>query len=101
MARCEICGKIFYSKSILKKYCSRECRLTASKIRQKANEQLCWSCENACGGCSWSSCLKPVKGWEATPVVVKDSEGDIYTYKITGCPQYKFEDIGGYYGEIY
>ena len=25
---------------------------------------LCWSCAKACGYCSWSCALEPVKGWE-------------------------------------
>ena len=32
-------------------------------------QQLCWTCANACGGCGceWSDHLKPVPGWDATP----------------------------------
>lgn len=30
-------------------------------------QQLCWRCENACGGCEWSDRLEPVPGWDATP----------------------------------
>lgn len=101
MAICEECERKFYSKNPNKKHCSKRCKLVALRRRQIKNEQLCWSCGNSCGGCLWSSCLKPIKGWEAIPVVVKDSEGDIRTYKIKKCPQYKFEDIGGYYGKIY
>lgn len=30
-----------------------------------AKEQLCWTCQKACGDCSWSSCFQPVEGWTA------------------------------------
>ncbi len=49
-----------------------------------ANEQLCWSCKNACGACSWSRCLQPVKGWKAVKVQRRDGE----TYHIEECPEY-------------
>ena len=88
MAKCEYCGKGFITKSSKKKYCSRECKLMAFQLKRQQNEQLCWSCQKACGRCSWSKNLTPVKGWEATPVMVKDDEGNIRTYHITSCPEY-------------
>lgn len=45
------------------------------------HDQLCWYCENACGGCSWSESFIPVEGWEA----IKTGE----SYHITFCPQYQ------------
>lgn len=30
-------------------------------------QQLCWTCANACGGCEWSLRFEPVPGWDATP----------------------------------
>lgn len=30
-------------------------------------QQLCWDCASACGGCEWSDHLEPVPGWDATP----------------------------------
>ena len=33
---------------------------------------LCWDCDKACGKCSWSKELKPVKGWKAVPTKVKN-----------------------------
>jgi len=41
---------------------------------------LCWDCGNACGGCSWSQELKPVKGWNAK------KSGDSFTVK--QCPKF-------------
>lgn len=34
--------------------------------RHKGNS-LCWDCAKACGGCSWSARLKPVRGWQTEP----------------------------------
>ena len=65
-------------------------------------EQLCWTCASACGGCSWSDgTLTPVPGWTATPydrveTLHKSCNGrDIIrrvpykSYTITACPQYR------------
>lgn len=92
MAKCKLCGKGFFTKSARKVYCSDECRMTALKIKDLEDEHPCWSCANACGGCSWSENLTPVEGWDAIPIIVKDDEGDIRTYTIHSCPQYKAED---------
>ena len=59
-----------------------------AKQRREENEQPCWRCKNACGGCSWSDSLTPVDGWDATPTIVKDSTGDFETYKIKKCPEF-------------
>ena len=44
------------------------------------NENLCWVCNRAIAGCSWSKRFVPVKGWDAEP------DGD--TYKIRSCPDF-------------
>ena len=85
---CELCQQRFWSKSSVKKYCSYSCMRQAAKKRQKEAEQLCCSCKNACGGCNWSKYFLPVAGWDAIPTIVKDIEGDIDSYKISGCPEY-------------
>lgn len=56
-------------------------------------EQLCWSCENACGKCSWSKKLIPIKGWEAENdcLMMTYSKGKrraIYSFKIYNCPEF-------------
>lgn len=56
--------------------------------RCESNNQLCWDCKNACGGCSWSSCFKPVDGWDAKESLVKDSSGDFYSYTVKQCPEF-------------
>ncbi len=55
--------------------------------------QLCWKCKRATGGCGWSRSGKPIKGWDAEKVTLKDLEGDIRTYKIKKCPLFLPDDI--------
>lgn len=87
---CKYCGKVFISKSPYVDYCSKDC----ARADSIENEQLCWTCSKACGDCSWSKSFNLVEGCDAEPVVVKDKEGDIYSYKIKKCPQYKKGFIG-------
>ena len=47
-------------------------------------EQLCWTCQKACGDCSWSSCFQPVEGWTAEKVHRKTYD----SYRIEKCPEY-------------
>ena len=82
--KCALCGKEFDPLIVgRKKYCSDDCAKEAQYFQTKANKikykecefvarstdrrkghtqskQICWTCQNACGGCSWSSELKPV-----------------------------------------
>ena len=51
-------------------------------------EQLCWTCHNACGDCSWSSCFQPVEGWTAEKVHRKTYD----SYRIEKCPEYVKEE---------
>lgn len=53
----------------------------------KIEETLCWRCQN-CTRCSWADGI-PVKGWEATPTIVRDCEGDFSSYIVTKCPLFK------------
>ena len=85
---CEVCGKVFFTKSHSKKYCSKSCQHAASKMRQEENRQLCWRCKNACGGCVWSKEFKPVIGWTAEETIIKDTLGDFQSYRITKCPEF-------------
>lgn len=56
--------------------------------RQIEKDQPCWTCSKACGKCDWSRDFNAIKGWDAIPVLVKDREGDIRSYKIKKCPEY-------------
>ena len=88
VAMCKVCGKYFFTKSTNKPFCSEECKKIDTQKRRDENAQLCWRCKNACGGCSWSRSFIPVKGWTAEHFVVKDSEGDFDSFKITKCPKF-------------
>lgn len=57
------------------------------------DEQLCWSCKKACGGCLWSAFLKPVKGWEAESTVVIDNRYISNSYSVKSCPEYEYDGI--------
>ena len=85
---CECCGKKFLTKYKLKKYCTNVCAKEMAQRKRDENGQPCWRCKNACGGCNWSQCLKPVDGWVAIPVTTKDPEGGIRTYDIKTCPKF-------------
>lgn len=88
VALCKVCGKYFFTKSTNKAVCSDECKKREAQRKADENAQLCWRCSNACGGCSWSQSFIPIEGWKAESVVIKDSEGDINSYKIKKCPQF-------------
>ena len=60
---------------------------------RNCNEQMCWRCKNATGGCSWSKDLKPIKGWKAKKTYIRDSGAVAYSsYKILYCPQFDEDD---------
>lgn len=90
---CSVCGKVI-TKSKRTKYCSKVCANKANqacleeqrKKRQKRRIlSLCWDCQNACGGCSWSRCFEPVAGWEAKP-----SEDSFF---VINCPQFIPDEV--------
>ena len=85
---CEYCGKTFLSKGSKTKYCSKKCKTKRAELRRMENEQLCWSCGKACGGCSWSRSSTEVDGWIATPVVIQGTTGNIDSYAIKYCPEF-------------
>ena len=85
---CEFCKKTFATDSNKKKYCCKECAKKMARRRQIEDDQPCWTCSKACGGCDWSKKFKPIKGWDAEPMIVKDKEGYIRSYRIKKCPEY-------------
>ena len=85
---CNVCGKVFFTRSMSKAECSDDCKRKAIELRREESGQLCWRCKNACGGCSWSRNKTPIKNWDAEPHIVKDKEGDIRSYKIRKCPEF-------------
>ena len=100
---CKFCGKEFSPTCHNRAYCSELCAKKAKQQQQfnyykstvkrdsKPNGKmsLCWSCENACGDCSWSRSLTPVKGWTAKEVVRETNTGNLPSYKVIECPQYE------------
>lgn len=106
---CAYCGQEYLGKRN-SRYCSKACsrlmlfRKDMEKAKQtkadrsakrfksyNKNEQPCWTCKYACGGCRWSDKLKPVKGWDAVKVRRKDDSGkeNMTGYKIKSCPKYE------------
>lgn len=59
---------------------------------EKKRDTLCWSCQNACGKCSWSRKFKRVKGWRAKKTIIKSDanslESEIQSYLVLSCPKY-------------
>ena len=100
---CKCCGKQFAPNDRYRVYCSNACKLKANyqykqnyydkKIKPKrgrkpnSKETLCWSCKNACGGCSWSRNLVPVEGWNTIPVKIKGIKTQ--SYKVISCPKFE------------
>jgi predicted nucleic acid-binding Zn ribbon protein len=112
---CIMCGKEFTGRNC-GKCCSVECQDELYKKRQEERRKrnkarreagyipkrkappverkttICWSCQNATGGCSWSRCLKPVKRWKAEKLKLKVSnkyDGKYVTsYVVFECPEY-------------
>ena len=68
---------------------NKERRKKSYKQTGKEKFQACWTCKNACGGCSWSRDFTPVEGWEAVPVVIPSNGEFAETYKIICCPKYE------------
>ena len=89
----EIAKKMCVSQSTVQKW--------RKKYKMKANwepngknspsKTICWDCQNAVYGCSWSKHFVPVEGWDATPTMLyaKDkAHGGVQSYEVHRCPQY-------------
>lgn len=77
-------------------------------VEHRAN--ICFDCDRACGGCSWSEWdpetkrprFKPVPGWTAKKSIVrntatkngKSKRVPQETYHITACPLFKPDPLG-------
>ena len=55
-------------------------------------KQICWQCKKCLKGCSWSRYFKPVDGWSAIPVVIKNYGYKTKSYKILHCPEFEGEE---------
>ena len=88
VSTCEVCGKKFFTRSLVKTYCSEVCKRRAIELKQMESEQPCWRCQNACGGCSWSREFQPVEGWEAEPTIIMGDGVEIPSFEIKKCPMF-------------
>lgn len=61
-------------------------------MSENKKETLCWTCQNACGKCSWSRKFKKVKGWIAEKTIIKGEPNslisEIPSYRVIKCPKY-------------
>lgn len=61
--------------------------------RKPTKMTLCWRCAHACGACSWSDNLIPVKGWTAKKTRLQNADGyGSYrystSYQVIECPEF-------------
>ena len=49
---------------------------------------ICFDCQKAVCGCSWSKNFTPIPGWTAEPSVLTGFGKRIETYHITECPEF-------------
>lgn len=58
-------------------------------MNKKTKETLCWTCDNACGNCPWSSDGEPIPNWKATPTYIRNEHAQSYaSFKVESCPLY-------------
>ena len=55
--------------------------------------QLCFSCKNAYGNCSWSKSFIPVNGWTAKKRKLSLAAGFDESYSITACPEFEYDGL--------
>lgn len=71
-------------------------------LREQTKANICFECQKACGGCSWSAVdpvthklrFEPVPGWTAKKVLMKSWSWKtrceyVETYHITACPEFE------------
>ena len=55
-----------------------------------SENQLCWECSRATGGCPWSREGKEIPNWEAEKTVIRNEDGtEMSSYKIKKCPLFQ------------
>lgn len=86
----------FRLDELIRRYPPREKKqkkATKGSAAATYQQQLCWDCASACGGCSWSREGKPVPGWEAeqTSILCCTGRQAVRTesYKINFCPEFR------------
>lgn len=67
----------------------------SNQYMERWEPTLCWDCENACGKCSWSAELKPVKGWKAEKTwVTTQKDHKVESRRVIKCPEFKRDAYG-------
>lgn len=88
--------RVWYPQTLdkyIEKSKKRQTRQQAKKDITNRNGTLCWYCNKACGGCSWSQAFKPVKGWKATKAKIKQGLNDYAdSYHVIECPEFVPDD---------
>lgn len=85
----------FRLDELIRRYPPREKKQKKAPKVEFQSTQLCWTCANACGGCSWSAKFQPVPGWNAEPVIIRNhldrgpENFSAKSYKIYACPQFR------------
>ena len=52
-------------------------------------ETICWNCQRATGGCSWSQNFKPVDGWKVQKTSIRESGvRNFESVKVLECPKF-------------
>ena len=58
---------------------------------------ICWDCQKATGGCSWSRGFEPVEGWKAVPTKAygkstSEKERWIDSFDVYECPEFVLDE---------
>ena len=64
----------------------------------KKHDTICWECEKASGGCSWSRDFIPVEGWNAVPTKIQQRNSDgksisIDSFDVVECPEFELMEL--------
>lgn len=57
---------------------------------KRPSDTLCWDCQNALCGCSWSKHFEPVEGWEARKTPKTKAKPN--SYKVYKCPEFILDE---------
>lgn len=60
----------------------------SKRVCAHKRDTLCWNCQNACCGCSWSREFLPVAGWKAEPTILSGDGNTVKSYNVKKCPEH-------------
>jgi hypothetical protein len=86
----KIAKKLGRSKSSVehKLYSISHPKPTTPRVCTHKHDTLCWNCQNACCGCSWSRNFEPVEGWTAEPTALSGDGKTVKSYNVKKCPEH-------------